>query len=306
MDFEIRSRLLAKCKIGSVEFVAAAVSGGGERRLAGGGSIYNDGEEFEDLGENARTEILEAVVDEGVYLELVEIRRAAKPVVCTHPLFGIMWARLWKMPYKANEKQGVDITITLVEDGDVSVFLNVNPTSFPQASSAATAAASAFSESIDDLPDDITGDLFTEATACAGFIDGFTDALADAALGGIASVQSLSGAFGELVDAVDSTIDAFDRAAEDLASLVDSDLADLALSCVNAGRQAVDALTSASSTIWQPLSVSGPLGFDAVAAGVAESLGIDTDDAFDRILTSNPSLIDLLAFPSGATVWLPV
>lgn len=306
MDFEIRSRLLAKCKIGSVEFVAAAVSGGGERRLAGGGSIYNDGEEFEDLGENARTETLKALVDEGVYLELVEIRRAGKPVVCTHPLFGVIWARLRALSYDADEKQGVAITCVLVEDGDVSVFLNVNPTSFPQASSAATAAASAFSESIDDLPDDIPGDLLTEATACAGFIDGFTDALADAALGGIASVQSLSGAFGELVDAVDSTIDAFDRAAEDLASLVDSDLTDLALSCVNAGRQAVDALTSASSIIWQPLSVSGPLGFESVAASVAESLGIDTDDAFDRILTSNPSLIDLLAFPSGATVWLPV
>lgn len=306
MNYAIRSQLLAKCKIGTVEFIAAAVSGGGERRLAGGGAIGVDGEEFEDLGENARTEIVKALVDETTYQELDALRREGKPVICTHPLFGVMNARIRTIPYDADEKQGVAITVTLVEEGDHAKYTALSQVSFPQASSAATAAASAFSEGIDDLPDDIPGDLLTEATACAGFIDGFTDALADAALGGIASVQSLSGAFGELVDAVDSTIDAFDRAAEDLASLVDSDLADLALSCVNAGRQAVDALVSASATIWQPLSVSGPLGFEAVAADVAASLGIDPDDAFDRILTSNPSLVDLLAFPSGATVWLPV
>jgi len=305
MNFAIRDKLIARCKIDKVEFIAAACSGGGKRRLVGGGSIGVDGEDFEDLGENARTEQIKATVDEQTYLELDSVRRAAKPVVCTHPLFGVIWARLSDLSYDADEKQGVNISITLVEDGDVSVFLNVNATSFPQASGAAGAAADAFAEGLDDLDDldDFGGEFLSVVENCGDLVDAFTDALEVAGEGGLAAVQALSGAFGELVDGVDSMLEQFDTAAASFASLIDSDLPDLAYALVDAGRVAVDALVSASTTVWQPLQTSAPMGLDAVAL---EFLGSSDDDAIDRILSANPELIDLIALPPGVTVWLPV
>jgi hypothetical protein len=306
MDFAIRSKLIAEAKIGTVSFVAASVSGAGKRRLQGGAAIGVDGEEFEDLGENARTEQIEATVDETTYLELEGIRRDAKRVTCQHPLFGVFEGRISDLSYKANERQGVDISVTLIEDGDHSRVMAPVQVSFPQASGAATASLDAFSEGLDEIPSDVGGDLLGEVAACGSLISTFETALSSAALGGIAAVQDLAGAFGELSVGVDSLISSFDLAAESVASLADSDLVDLALSAVNATRQAVEALSNESTLVWQPLPVAGPLGLDAVAYDRAMELGIDPDDALAQILSANTDLVDLVAIPTGFTLWLPV
>jgi hypothetical protein len=306
MDFSVREKLIALCKIGTCEFPAVSVGGGGERRLAGGGTIGNDGEEFEDLGENARTEQIEAIVPEDVYLELEAIRREGKAVTCTHPLFGIFNARLKTLNYKADLIQGVSINLVLVEDGD-HVGTALTPGS-PQASGAATAALDAMSLELDvmALLPELPIDLIAQAFAAGLAVGGFLSALESAALGGTADVQTLSGAFGEFTLAANLLIDSFDLAMDTVPSLVDLDVIDLTLAAVDASRIAVEALVSASSTVWQPLSVASPLGLEALATERALALGLDPDDMLDRILASNPQIVDSIAIPSGATVWLPV
>ena len=92
---ETREKIAGEAQIGAVKFWATrATPQPTPRRIVEYGGIGVNGGQTEDLGKNARREILNATVDEIVYLDLDEIKNQAKVVTCVHPLFGVFQGRV--------------------------------------------------------------------------------------------------------------------------------------------------------------------------------------------------------------------
>ena len=303
----LRESLYTKAQIGSIQFEAASASGGGKRRLAIHEAIGVDGATIEDLGEAPRVEHLSAHVGEDVYLKLENLRREATVQTCTHPLFGTFQGRIHEISYEAGTKHGVNIKLTLIEDGQHALVLAPVTLSLPS-------SAGAFAAGLDDW-----GDINTEAdfesylsdesfgivqglgSDFLGFANAF-DTVLDAVQSGTSTWAALGSALDDLGSSLDSFVDGVYGLADEIGQ-AGMDIIDASYSLVRAARDCVDAAQSEAATILQPFKVATPVG---VAALCREFLGSDDDDMIDLFLESNPTIIDLNAIPSGLDIVLPV
>lgn len=296
-----RSQIVRKAKIGNIEFTASRATGGGKRRLAIYEAIGIDGAEIDDLGEGPRIETLEASLDEVVYWNLENLRREGQVQTIVHPLFPIFQGRIHELTYDANEKERVNAKIILVEDGEWTLSLAPVVITLGQASqNAKNAADDLFSAGLDDL--DLPDDL---ASANVGMNSAWTDldGVLDQVELGEASWFELGGAFDLLGDAADSLITAVDGAIDDVVGLAELSIDDFTYDLMGAARSVVDAAQQDVAAVWEPIKTT----IDRSVADVAlQYLGADDEDAENKILQSNPGIIDLNLIPAGFDLLIPV
>jgi prophage DNA circulation protein len=300
-----REKLAGQAKVGGVEFWATGASGDGSpRRIVRYSGIGVEGQVTEDLGRDARVETLNAIVDEMVYIELKAVRDAAKVVTAVHPLFGVMQARLENVTYNAGPNDLVEIQVTLVENGDPSIF---NPLSTLTLSGQTQDAKSAWSDLNDSFSelnalDSLTDDL---GNAIGGFQDGWGlfDAALDLAAAGDVLFDEMASAYNDLADLGGTLIDAVDTAWNDVTELVDYAVEDLTYDVLNSARGVVDALEKQAVDVWSAFKVVDPVSIAEVAL---DFLGVDDDDTIQQILDRNPQIVDINAIPVGVEISVPV
>ncbi len=299
----IREQIAGEAQIGTVKFWATrATPQATPRRIVQYGGVGVDGAALEDLGEDARVEILNATVTEFVYQDLKAIKTAAEKVTIVHPLFGVFEGRLWDVTYDAGPNDMVDIVCTCIEDGDpADLFI----TRIDTTASAKQSATSAF----DDLGlDDLDGlqDLPTSTglpaagTNLTSSWNNFSTVMddvsqADALFTDVAAAYNeLASAGGELIDAIDE----FSDATQSMVNLVDS-----TYELLNTARDYVDAMEKQVSDVWQNLMITTPMSLAEIAL---ELIGDASEETIDIILDRNPTLIDICAVPIGVELSIPV
>ncbi len=128
-------------QIGPVKFWAtSAQTNPNPRRIVQYTGVGVDGAVTEDLGQNARTETLNAIVEEDIYIALNDLKNEAKVVIIVHPLFGAFEGRIIDAVPTAGPADMVDIVVTVVEHGKpIDVFV-LPPKTTASAKQSATAA----------------------------------------------------------------------------------------------------------------------------------------------------------------------
>jgi hypothetical protein len=295
----IRESIAGMAQIGNVKFWATrATPQPTPRRVMQYTGVGVVGAVTEDLGRNARTEILNATVNEDVYLDLDQVKNAAKVVTCVHPLFGVFEGRLIDVTFDAGPDDMVDIVCTLVEHGDPSAIFIVTVNS--------TAAKKQSADSVfDDM--DLDGlDDFPTATGLPAAGQGLTgsygnfSALMEAGPDDTLWTEVAAG-FNDLAESGNTLIEAIDGYADATQELVD--MVDSTYELINIGREYVDAMERQVSDVWQSVKITHPL---SVAEIALELVGNATEDTIDTILDRNPALIDICAVPIGTELSIPV
>jgi len=296
----LRSSIAGEAQIGSVKFWATrATPQSTPRRVVQYTGIGITGAVTEDLGRNARTEILNATVDETVYLDLDGIKNAGKVVTIVHPLFGVFEGRLVDVTYDAGPNDMVDIVCTVVEHGDPTDFfiIKVGTTASKKQSVDAVFA---------DLDLDELGDFPTSSglpSAGAGLSNGYSNfsSVMSAVSAGDGLWADVSAAYSELAEAGNTLIeavDAFEDATQEMIDMVDT-----TYELIDVARDYVDAMEKQVADVWQNLRIDTPLSLAEIAL---ELVGDASEETIDLILDRNPTLIDICAVPIGVTLSIPV
>jgi hypothetical protein len=297
-----REKLAGMAQIGSTKFWAtSATPNPTPRRIAQYGGVGVEGATTDDLGQDARQEVLNATVDELVYLDLDQIKRAGDVVTCVHPLFGVFQGRLVDVTYTAAENDMVDIVCTLIEHGDPAdlFILNVSTTA-------------AKKQSADSVFDNISGDLddlddLPSSTGLPAAGQGLTSGYGNfsnvmtSAQSADALWTDVAAAYSEVADAANVLIDAVD-AFED-ATQVMTEMVDSTYELVNECRGFVDTMKNEVASVWQDFQVVHPLSLAEIAL---EIVGDASEETLDLLLDNNPTLIDINAIPVGVALSIPV
>jgi hypothetical protein len=297
---DIRDLLAGQAQIGPVKFWATrATQQPTPRRIVQYIGVGVTGASLEDLGENARTEIMNGIVDENIYNDLLKVKRAAKVVTIAHPLFGVFEGRLVDVTYEAGPDDMVDIACTCVEDGDsIGLFVTAVVTTAQKKQSADSIFNDMDLGELDDFPSS-TG----LPSAGSGLSSGY--ASFSAVMDSIESADALwtdaSAAFVDLAEAGNAVIDAIDGYAASTQSMID--LVDSTYELLDVARDWVDSVQNQVGSVWQNLKVTSPV---SVAEVALELIGEDTEDVIDLILDRNPTLIDINAIPVGFQLSVPV
>jgi prophage DNA circulation protein len=300
---DVRELLAGMAQIGDVRFWATRVTKGpNPRRIMQYTGVGVDGASTEDLGMNARTETLTAIVEEDVFNRLDLVKNAAKEVTIVHPLFDAFNGRLMDVVPEANPDDMLDIVVTVCESGDpIGLFVASAPTT----ASAKQATTSAFDDlgldDLDGLADFPTSSgLPSAGTGMNNSWAGFASVM-DAVDSADALWTDVSAAYNDLASAGNvliDTIDAYVDATQDMIDIVDS-----TYELLDEARRFVDAMEKQSGSVWQDLKITTPLSLAEIAL---ELIGNDTEETIDLILDRNPTLIDLNAVPVGVTLSIPV
>ncbi|MHC4890898.1 MAG: hypothetical protein ACYTEO_15700 [Planctomycetota bacterium] len=306
----IRDSIAAETTIGTIKFFATSVSGGGTRRIVRYSKVGVDGQDTEDLGEDARTEALRAELDEDVWQKLDNLRREGKVQTCTHPLFGVMKARILSCPYEADHTSMVSCTITLIEDGEHTIQIAPQYLSLPGAAQKARSVWDNLQlddsvggvANLDDPPSELTGATEDLETAW----DSFDAALTDAESGFVG--DSLDASFGDLAEAAESMADAVAQTLDNNLMSDPTDLLELSIieptfELIDAARATVESAHEVTKNIWQDFQIKLPLSVGELAQ---DWLGEDNEENRDLILEKNPTIVDVNHIPSGESVILPV
>ena len=304
-----RDKIVTKCKIGGIEFVATAASGGQTRRIARYEAIGWDGAALEDYGEGPRVETIRGRLDEIIYSKLRNVQQAGKAVEIIHPLFDVFDGRIEQISYEADTKSLVNATIVVIEEGAPQI-ISVSALTLPQASAVYTGATNAFNEGIDDLPAGIPTALSSSITAAQGANDEFGTSL-ESVLDDDADFGVLGGLFDDLATEMNGVIEAMDDAVNAVYNetigaveeLVDSTISDAAYAVINAAQDAVTAAQQETAVVWEPFTVIEEL---SVAELAIDWLGEDSDKNITLILESNPAIIDVNAVDSGFELLVPI
>ena len=302
-----RDDTLVLCRIGSLEFPAISASGGEtERRIAAHGAIGMDGQFTEDLGEDARRDTLNAVLTEEQWLKLDRIRRAGKVVDIVHPLFGSYRGRVVSCPYEAGEMDHVDVSITLIEEGEHRQY-TIQP-SLAQSAQAAQnalydvlAASTELYEALGSDGADFIASANLVAEAAFASYGAFLDDILEGAEKTWGEAGAAFDAFAESMGAVVEVVDTLSSATaitESASALVDACYASIA-----AARAVVDSVGSEITDMWTSLDVPIDRTIDSI---LEEHFGEVSEEYLDTLLSSNPELIDLVAVPAGVSLRLPV
>lgn len=303
-----REQVAAPAKIGSFEFEATVVSGGGRRNLAPQGGIGRDGEDHDDLGEAGRREQLEADLDEIGYQKLENLRRAAKPYTIVHPLLGAFWGRIHGINYQGNpEPDLLKVTIELVEEGDHTTQM---PAVVLSLSAAAQAARSAYDDlgwdDLDGLADigtaDLDGVLDNTGTAFKGAWGDFDDLMSAAELG-TATWEEVSDGFVALGEGVQGLLDELPQAYEQCEKWITTSWEHGLHALMGAAGDVVTAARGAGAAFMRQVKVKSPQSIWELSK---EWLGADDDETVNEILEANPQLIDLVAILPGTELQIPV
>jgi len=297
-----REKIAGEAQVGAVKFWATrATPQPTPRRIVQYGGVGVNGATTDDLGKDARTEILNATVDEDIYVDLDEIKDSADVVTCVHPLFGVFQGRLVDVTYDAGPDDMVDIVCTLIEHGDPANLFILNVTSTAAKKQSADSVFNDMSGDLDDL-DDFPSDSGLPSAA-TGLSDGFSDfsAVMTAAQSGDALWAEAANAYTGLAEAGNVLIDAIDAvedATDEMIGLVDS-----TYELIAEARGFVDAMEKQVSQVWQDFQVVNPLSLAEIAL---EFMGDASDEAIDTLLDRNPNLIDICAVPVGVSLSIPV
>jgi len=296
----LRETIAMEAKVGSVKFWAKRANPQPTpRRLAQYIGVGVTGASLEDLGRNARVEILTAEVTEDIYVDLDFIKDAAKVITIQHPLFGVFEGRLADVTYDAGPNDMVDIVCTCIEDGDPKVLF------VPAANTTAQKKQSA-----DSTFDNLTLSAFDAAPTSSGLpsasasLDSSFSSLS-AVMDAVSSADALwadaSAAFSDLASAGDVFIDAVDSFQDATQEMVD--MVDTTYELINTAREWVDAVENQVAGVWQNMRITTPLSIAEIALGL---VGKDDEDTIDLILSRNPTLIDLNAVPVGFELSIPI
>lgn len=301
----LANRNVVPLDISGIKIIATAVSGGNnDRRIARYRSIGVNGADLEDLGQDERQDGYTATVAEYVFLQLEAIKEAGKPVTIVHPIFGTYQGRLASCKYTATTRSGVEISLTLIEDG-TAAKKNLNVVqSLPAWSGAANAAWSLANESILDLAslDDLPTDIFTAIGDLTTAWNAFS-AVGDLVAVGAATFDEISATLTDLGSAVDSMISTVDNAWGVVEGIADIALEDTLYPLMAAARGVADSVRATTSGRTIALVTAGATSLADIAR---KYLGRDDDDAIDLILAQNPSQIDSAWVPSGMSLTIPI
>jgi len=295
----LRESIAAEAQIGTVKFWATRASPSATpRRIAQYTGVGVNGAVTEDLGEDARTEILSATVTENIYIDLKDIKSAGNVVTCVHPLFGVFEGRLADITYDAGPDDMVDIQCTLVEHGDPNILLvTVN-----NAAAKRQSAKSVFDDlGLDDLDDFDTSTGLPQAGAAFSASYGTFDAVMDAVESGDALWQDVAVVYNDVASAGKDLIDAIDLVADITDELID--IGDKTLEIINLANEAIGEMERQVSDVWQTVKVTNPVSLSALAL---ELMGDATEESINLILDRNPTLIDICALPTGVEISIPV
>ncbi len=297
----VRESIASECKIDTLKFWATGVSASRQRMLVGHGGIGIEGERFEDLGEGARRESLQAELFEDEYMKLDSIFADGKRVSFTHPLFGVRQVRIENISYRAGPRDMVDATIIVVEDGEREIALApavLNLGNEAQRWSGAvsnlaaeTAALAADGFSILDV---VTTDVALAFNAARDAFSGVVE-LAQAAE---AAVEELAASYGDFAAATNDIINFFEDAGGVYATI-----ADLAHESIAIAQDVVRSVSVLDYAPWNTMQVRAPVLIGAV---VREYLGADTEDNINLLMQYNPTLIDAGMIPAGIELVIPV
>lgn len=296
----LRETIAGQAQIGAVKFWATRTNPSPTpRRIVKYTGIGITGAVTEDLGRDARVEILNATVKKTVYLDLDGIKNAAKVVTCEHPLFGIFEGRLVDVTCDAGPSDMVDIICTLIEHG--------NPTDFFVIQADTTAAKKQSTKAaFDNLSLNALNAYPTSSglpSAGAGMASGYASfsAVTDAVDSGDGLWSDVSAVFDELAEtgnALIETIDSFTDATQEMIDMVDT-----TYELIATAREYVDAMEKQAGDVWQLLQVTTPLSLAEIALELA---GDDSEETISLILGRNPTLIDICAVPIGVELSIPV
>lgn len=296
----LRELIAVEAKIGTVKFWATRANPQPTpRRIVQYTGVGVTGASLEDLGRNARTEIIAGTVTEDIYAELDFIKDEGKVVPIQHPLFGIFDGRLADVTYEAGPDDMVDIVCTCIEDGDPTVLFVPSANTTAQKKQSADSTYDNLSlDAFDDLPSS-TG----LPSAAAGLSSGYTafSAVMDAVSTADALWTDASAAFSDLASAGDVFIDAIDDFTDATQEMVD--MVDTTYELINTTREWVDAVENQVAGVWQNMKIVTPLSLAEIAL---ELIGKDDEDTIDLILERNPTIIDLNAVPVGTELSVPV
>jgi hypothetical protein len=297
----VREQLAAKCKIDTVEFWAQSVQGGFRRNLVGHGGIGVEGERFEDLGEEARRETVQAELFEDEYLKLVAVFENGKKVGFTHPLFGVKQVRIEQISYRANDREMVDATIVLVEDGEREMQLA------PVVLDLGTEAAKW--DGVEAKYAEVSTQIVADGYPVSGVIDSvieqefsiqfssFSDVV-ELALTGEAIIDEVSAAYETMAAAANDFISEF----EDL-SAVYAPYVDLGYETIAVGQDIIRSMSVLDSGPWNLFMTQVPTLIGDIAA---EYLGVDSEENVDLILEHNPQLLEVGLIQPGFEIVIPV
>lgn len=299
----IRESIAGEAQIGPVKFWATSASPQSTpRRIMQYTGVGVNGASLEDLGENARTEILNATVTEYVYQDLVDVKRAAEVVVIVHPLFGVFDGRLSDVTYQAGPNDMVEIVCTCIEHGDPADLFIARVNTTANAKQSASAAFDNLGlDDLDGLADFPTSTgLPTAGANTQASWDNFSAVMdevdnSDALWTDVASAYNdIATSCGVLID----TIDEYADATQDMIDMVDS-----AYELINTARDYVDAVENQVSDAWQNLKITTPLSLAEIALDL---IGDASEETIDLILDRNPTIIDICALPIGVEISIPV
>ncbi len=299
----LRASLAGMAQIGPIKFWAtSAQTNPNPRRIVQYIGIGVDGAVTEDLGQNARTETLNATVEEDIYIKLNDLKNEAKILIIVHPLFGAFEGRIIDAVPTAGPQDMVDIVVTVVEHGKpIDVFVLPQKTTASAQQSASAAFANLGLDNLDGLADfDSSTGLPAAGAGMNNSWASFSSVMdsvstADALWTDVsAAYNDLASAGNVLIDAVDGFVDA----TQDMIDMVDS-----TYELLNEARDFVDAMEQRIGSVWQNLQVTTPLSIAEIALDL---IGDDSEETIDLILERNPTLIDLNAVPIGFELSIPV
>lgn len=300
----LAGRTAVKLTLGSIEIIATDLDGGGTRRIVKHHSIGVDGADLQDMGEDARVDTYNATVSDEIAADLEALRKDAKKITITHPLFGSYEGRIESLQYKASSKSGVDVVIKTVEDGVAATRITGTTVSLPSAAGSARAAWSDASDAFDtiseieDLPGKITDAIDAIEVGWEAF-----DGVLTAVESGVQTWRELSASAAELGGLVQDTITAVDDAISDVTELAETALEDSLYPLMQAANYAVDAARETTAKAWQTASVAVPSSIGQVARMI---YGRDDDAACDLVASYLPDRIDYAFIDAGTRFTLPV
>ncbi len=299
----LRATLAGMAQIGPIKFWAtSAQTNPNPRRIVQYNGVGVDGAATEDLGQNARTETLNATVEEDIYVKLNDLKNEAKLLIIVHPLFGAFEGRIVDAVPTAGPADMIDMVVTVIENGKpIDVFVLPANTTASAKQSATAAFANLGLDDLDGLAD------FDSSTGLPAAGAGMNNSWAsfsgvmDAAQSSDALWADVTSAYSNLADAGNvliNTVDGFVDATQEMADMVDS-----TYSVLKEARNFVDAMEQQAGNVWQDLKITTPLSLAEIALDL---IGDDSEEIIDLILERNPTLIDLNAVPVGVQLSIPV
>ena len=299
----LRASLAGMAQIGPIKFWAtSAQTNPNPRRIVQYTGVGVDGAVTEDLGQNARTETLNAVVEEDIYVKLNDLKNEAKLLIIVHPLFGAFEGRIVDAVPTAGPADMIDMVVTVVESGKpIDVFVLPQQTTAGAKQSASAAFANLGLDDLDGLADFPTSSGLPSAGAGMNNSWASFSSVMDAVDSADALWTDVSAAYNDLASAGDVLIDAVDAfvdATQDMIDMVDS-----TYELLDDARNFVDAMEQQIGSVWQNLQVTTPLSIAEIALDL---IGDDTEETIDLILERNPTLIDINAVPIGFELSIPV